>query len=154
MLFRVDRAIWTEQSKTVLERGHEIFGGKTFAPLLGEYVAATRANIKEQGFVRWCLSAEQNLRRDGLQTGIAGPSYDCSKSSTRTEFAICDSPDLWAMDRAMASLYFYYRKNTDAYRSQEFLSSQRAWLARRDQCADDLDCLYERNSSRLFDFGV
>ena len=153
-LFKVDDAIWTEQSKIVLGRGHEIFGGKTFAPLLGEYIAVTRANIKEQGVVRWCLSAEQNLRRDGLQTGIAGPSYDCSKSSTRTEFTICDSPDLWTMDRAMASLYFYYRENTDAYRSQEFLSSQRAWLARRDQCADDLDCLYERYSSRLFDFGV
>jgi len=154
MLFKVDGTTWTEQSKIVLRRGHEIFGGKTFAPLLGEYVAVTKADLEKQGFVRWCLSAEQNLRRDGLKTGISGPSYDCSKSSTRTEFAICSAPDLWAMDRAMASLYFYYRENTGAYRSEEFLSSQRAWLGRRDQCVDDLGCLYERYSSRLFDFGA
>lgn len=153
-LLRVDSAIWKKQSRIVLGRGHGIFGDQVFVPLLGEYVDVTKTAIEDLGFVRWCLSAEQNLRRDGLQTGIAGPSYDCSKSSTRTEFAICGTPDLWAMDRAMASLYFYYRENTDAYRSQEFLSSQRAWLARRDQCADDLSCLYERYSSRLFDFGV
>ena len=153
-LFRVDGDYWKKQSRIVLGRGHEIFGGKTFATLLGEYVDVTKTAIEDLGFVRWCLSAEQNLRRDGLQTGVTGPSYDCSKASTRAELAICDTPDLWAMDRAMASLYFYYHKNTDAYRSQEFLSSQRAWLARRDQCADDLNCLYERYSSRLFDFGV
>lgn len=153
-LLQVDGAIWKDQSRIVLEQGHEIFGGEAFAPLLGEYVDVTRAAIEDLGFVRWCLSAEQNLRRDGLQTGIEGPSYDCSKSSTRTEVAICDSPDLWAMDRAMAGLYFYYRENTGGYRSQEFISSQRTWLARRDQCADDLVCLSERYSSRLFDFGV
>lgn len=153
-LFSVDGTIWNEQARAVLDRGHQTFGGEIFAPLLGEYVAVTKADIEQQGFVRWCLSAEQNLRRDGLQTGISGPSYDCSKSSTRTEFAVCDTPDLWAMDRAMASLYFYYRENADASRSQEFLSSQRAWLSRRDQCADDTSCLYERYSSRLFDFGT
>lgn len=153
-LFSVDAAIWNEQARVVLDRGHQIFGGEIFAPLVGEYAAVTKSDIRQQGFVSWCLSAEQNLRSDGLQTGIAGPSYDCSRSSTRTEFAICDTPDLWAMDRAMANLYFYYRENVDASRSQEFLSSQRAWLSRRDQCADDITCLYERYSSRLFDFGT
>jgi hypothetical protein len=153
-LFQVDGAIWEDQVRITLEKGHEIFGGETFVPLLGEYVEATKMAIRDQGFVRWCLSAEQNLRKDGLQTGIDGPSYDCSKSSTATEYAICGSPDLWAMDRAMAGLYFFFRKNSDGNRSQEFLSSQRTWLARRDQCAGDLACLTERYSSRLFDFGV
>ncbi len=85
-LIKVDGAIWKEQSKIVLERGHEIFGGETFTRLLGEYVAVTTANIKEQGFV------------DRLHTGITDPSYDCSKSSTRNEFTVCASPDLWAID--------------------------------------------------------
>lgn len=153
-LFSVDAAIWNEQARVALDRGHQIFGGEIFEPLLIEYAAAIRSDIRQLGFVRWCLSAEQNLRRDGLQTGISGPSYDCSRSSTRTEFAICDTPDLWPMDRAMANLYSYYRENVDTSRSQEFLSSQRAWLSRRDQCADDITCLYERHSSRLFDFGT
>ncbi|MBM1221116.1 hypothetical protein JQU17_12855 [Ponticoccus sp. SC2-23] len=153
-LFSVNGEFWQDQAKEVLDRGHRIFGGAIFAHLLGEYVAVTKADIRQQGFVRWCLSTEQSLRRDGLQTGILGPSYDCSRSSTRTEFAVCDTPDLWAMDRAMANLYFYYRENLAASRSQEFLPSQRAWLSRRDQCADDIACLYARYSSRLFDFGI
>lgn len=153
-LFSVSEKIWKEQASVVLKRGHQIFGGEIFTPLLGEYVAVTNADIQQQGFVRWCLTAEQSLRRDGLRTGISGPSYDCSRSSTRTEFAVCDTPALWAMDRAMANLYFYFRDNFDASRSQEFLSSQRTWLARRDQCSGDISCLYERYSSRLFDFGV
>lgn len=151
-LFSVDGEIWKEQARVVLDRGHQIFGSEIFAPLLGEYVTTINADIRQQGFMRWCLSAEQNLRGDGLQTGISGPSYDCSRSSTPTEFAVCDTPDLWAMDRAMANLYFYYRENVDESRSKEFLSSQRAWLSRRDQCSDDINCLYERYSSRLFDF--
>lgn len=153
-LFQVDGTIWENEVRIILEQGHEMFGGETFGPLLGEYVEATKMAIRDQGFVRWCLSAEQNLRKDGLQTGIDGPSYDCSKSSTATEFAICGSPDLWAMDRAMAGLYFFFRENTDGDRSREFLSSQRTWLVRRDLCAGDLACLNERYSSRLFDFGV
>ncbi|MCX7646417.1 MAG: ATP-dependent Clp protease proteolytic subunit [Rhodobacteraceae bacterium] len=153
MLLQVDGAFWKEQSRSVLRRGHEIFGREMFAPLLAEYVDATKAEIRDLGFVRWCLLAEQRLRTEGLQTGIAGPSYDCSRSSTSTEAAICAHPDLWAADRAMASMYLHHLQNARGDRSREFLSSQRAWLVRRDQCADDVGCLYERYASRLFDLG-
>lgn len=154
MLFKVDKEFWSQQAGTVLSQGHQVFGGEVFAPLLGEFVDAAQGEIDDLGYVRWCLKAEKNLRTDGLPTGVSGPSYNCSNSSTRTEFAICSSPDLWSMDRAMASIYSYFRNNSNAHRSQEFLSSQRAWLRRRDQCGDDLICLRERYSSRLFDFGV
>lgn len=153
ILFRINGDFWREQARIVLSQGHEIFGGEVFAPLLGEYVSVTQAELDEIGFVRWCLKAERSLRTDGLATGISGPSYNCANSSTRTEFAICSSPDLWAMDQAMSSLYFYFRDNSTALRASEFLSTQRAWLQRRDQCQSDLNCLYERYSSRLFDFG-
>ncbi|MEP3596137.1 MAG: hypothetical protein ABJN15_07510, partial [Parvibaculum sp.] len=152
-LFKLSGAVWKEQSRAVLKRGHEIFGGETFAPLLGEYVDATKADLRNKGTPYWCLSAERNLRNDGLATGISGPSYDCAKASTRTERAICASPDLWAADRVMASLYFYYRDSDDAYRSKEFLASQRSWLARRDHCSDDTGCLTEQYTRRLIDFG-
>lgn len=152
-LFGVNGTFWKDEARIVLRRGHQAFGSEVFEDLIGEYVNKTSADIEDQGFVRWCLMAEQNLRRDGLQTGISGPSYNCGNSSTLTEYAICNSPDLWAMDRAMASLYTYYRENTDEYLSTDFLNSQRSWIRRRDQCLDDRNCLFERYSSRLFDFG-
>ncbi len=152
-LFGVDGSVWKVKAQTVLRQGHDIFGGKTFAPLLGEYVDTTKTDIAALGLARWCLSAEQNLRSDGLDTGITGPSYDCLKSSTPTEHGICAHRELWAIDRVMANLYTYLRDNSDAGRKAELVSTQKLWLARRDQCADAFGCLYERYASRLFDFG-
>ncbi len=153
-LFGIEPSYWTAQGERTLRRGHELFGGEVFASFLGEYTSATKAELKRTGFVRWCIAAEAGLRSDGLPTGLAGPSYDCGKASTSTEHSICSSRDLWAMDRAMASLYFYFRENSDTNRSRAFLSSQRKWLQKRDSCGASIECLLERYSSRLFDFGV
>lgn len=154
MLFGMKPDFWEAQAELTLKKGHEMFGGAVFAPLIGEYTASTKADLQRRGFVRWCLKAEANLRADGLSTGLSGPSYNCAKASTATERAICFSKDLWAMDRAMSSLYFYYRDNAGARKSQEFLGSQRSWLKRRENCGASIECLMERYSSRLFDFGV
>ncbi|QIE42932.1 DUF1311 domain-containing protein [Rhodobacteraceae bacterium SC52] len=99
------------------------------------------------------LTAEANLRADGRDTGITGPSFDCGRASNQTEHAICASHDLWAMDRTMANIYYFFRENTSTQVSQEFLTSQRNWLSRRNACGNDTACLMERYSSRIFDFG-
>lgn len=153
-LFQLDGAVWKAQARVVLSQGHSAFGGEALVPLLEEFVGATKVAIEEAGVARWCLTAEQNLRADGLQTGITGPSYDCSKSSSRTEFAVCAAPDLWAKDRAMSGLYRYYRDGVETDRSRELISSQGDWLVTRDRCGDDVDCLRRRYLSRLLDFGL
>ena len=154
VLFGVEDSFWRGQAQTVLRAGHDIFGGETFVPLLSEFSDRTKAEIKDKGAVRWCLSTEENLRRQGLPTGISGPSFDCAKAATRTERTICATPDLWTADRAMSALYFHYKRNAGAYRARDFLTSQRAWLGRRNACGDNLSCLVERYSSRLFEFGA
>ncbi len=153
VLLNLDEDYLKEQARVVLREGHDLFGPETFVPLVGEYAATTKADLNRQGALRWCLSAEQNLRSDGLPTGVYGPSYNCNKASTPAEFAICASPDLWVMDRAISSLYGYYRNNAAAHRGAEFLSSQRSWLSSRDRCGDDQGCLIQRYSSRMMDFG-
>jgi len=152
-LLGLDEGFLKEQSRLVLRHGHELFGPDTFVPLLGEFVSRTKADLNRQGAVRWCLSAERDLRHDGLTTGIDGPSYNCAKASTRTEFAICASPDLWVLDRAIASIYGYFRSNSSAHRAQDFLASQRSWLARRNRCSDDQGCIAQRYTSRMMEFG-
>lgn len=153
-LFGVDPQFWKTQAVIALEQGHALFGGETFGPLLSEYKYALKTALQRDGFVRWCIAAETNLRRDGLPTGISGPSFDCARAGTSTEFAVCDSEELWVLDNAMANLYFFYKRNQNTGRSAEFLDSQGAWLQRRDACGASLDCLTERYSSRLFDFGL
>jgi len=152
-LLGLDQGCLKEQSRLVLRQGHDLFGPETFVPLLGEFAATTKADLSQQGTVRWCLSAERDLRQDGLTTGVDGPSYNCAKSSTRTEFAICASPDLWVLDRAVASLYNYSRNNAGALQEQELLSSQRSWLARRNLCSDDQRCIAQRYTSLIIEFG-
>jgi len=142
-----------EQGRAVLREGHDLFGPETFVPLVAEFASTTKVDINQQGAIRWCLSAEQNLRGDGLPTGVYGPSYDCTKASTPTEYTICASPDLWVMDRAISTLFRYFRNNEAAHRGAEFLSSQRAWLASRDRCGNDKGCLVQRHASRMMDFG-
>ena len=153
-LFGVNPSLWERLSRSLLEEGHNLFGGEVFSPLLGEYVASTKAEISRLGIVRWCISAEKNLRDNGLPTGIFGPSYNCGKAAADSEIAICGSRDLWALDQAMANIYLAFRKSTNSDDSQSILSTQRAWLVRRNNCGSNESCLLERYYSRLFDFGV
>jgi hypothetical protein len=138
----------------VLGRGHELFGEEVFAGLLREFVDFTKAEISANGFVAWCLTTERTLRAQGLDTGVRGPSFSCSKAKTSTEIAICASEDMWSLDRAMSWLYFFYRRNTNSTVSKQFLDEQRDWLRRRDRCSDDLRCLVIMYQNRLAEFGV
>lgn len=151
-LFGVDPNFWKRQAEVTLKSGHDLFGGEAFGQLLPEYSSELKAALKRDGIVVWCISAEANLRRDGLQTGLVGPSFDCSHAGTPTELSICNSQDLWALDNSVASLYFFYRRNQSADRGAEFLESQKAWLKLRDRCGANLDCLIEQYISRIFDF--
>lgn len=137
----------------VLRNGHELFGGERFGELIPEFIATTKARASREGTVRWCITAEANLRNDGIQTGVTGPSFDCAAAQTPTEMAICNSQDLWTMDRAVSNLYFLFRAAAQSAQRSAYLDSQRSWLKRRDECGADPKCLIERYSSRLFDLG-
>jgi uncharacterized protein YecT (DUF1311 family) len=152
-LMNVDPVFLRSRGEAILKSGHEMFGGETFVPLLGEYLEMTKSQIAEQGAVRWCIQADANLRADGLDTGITGPSFDCSLAVTPAEQALCASQSLWVLDRVMANVYFHYKRTSAGQEAKEFLNTQRNWLKRRDECAGDVACLSERYSSRLFDFG-
>lgn len=150
----VSELFYRNRAEERLAFGHDIYGGEVFAGLLGEFVDVTKAEIAEIGFVRWCLSAEKNLRLQSLDTGIRGPSFNCSKATTTTEVAICSSEEMWALDRAMSWLFFFYRKNTNSRVSREFLTAQRDWLRRRDECSNNSHCLITKYQNRLAEFGV
>jgi ATP-dependent protease ClpP protease subunit len=152
-LLNVDPEFFRARGEAILKSGHELFGGEVFVPLLQVSVDATKSQIVEQGVVRWCIQADANLRADGLDTGVSGPSFDCSLALSPTEQALCASKSLWTLDRVMANIYFHYKKASDGDEAKDFLNTQRNWLKRRDACGDDVVCLSESYSSRLFDFG-
>jgi len=153
-VFGVSDEFLEGQAKELLSFGHETYGGEVFTGLLGEYADVTKTEIANSGFVSWCLSAERELRLQSMDTGVNGPSFSCAKATTSTEYAICGSEDMWSLDRAMSWLYFFYRKNTNTRVSKEFLSDQRDWLRRRDECLDNSHCLIIKYQNRLAEFGI
>jgi hypothetical protein len=150
-LLGVDAPEMKRHAATVLQGGHNLFGGDVFANLMGETTIVMKEQMRQMGTVAWCVDAEQRLRDDGISTGITGPSFDCTKAATPTEQAICSSSDLWALDRAVSNLYFLLRAALGESMSPAFLGAQRQWNGRRDMCAANTHCLYNGYSSRLSD---
>ena len=70
----------------------------------------------------------------------AGPSFDCTKAQSVAEKTICDVPYLHWTDRQMTRLY-KLALSQNARVPEAIVTSQRAFLAHRDTCRDDVACL-------------
>lgn len=76
-------------------------------------------------------------------------SFDCGKASTPTEHAICDYPELSALDDLMGRAYRMAKKSADWMTPQELKSSQKAWMQQRNHCGDNFACLRSSYVQRL-----
>ncbi|MBA0167337.1 lysozyme inhibitor LprI family protein [Pectobacterium sp. CFBP8739] len=70
---------------------------------------------------------------------------DCSKASTDSEKMICASSRLQQLDAVLNKAYQGYVKQTDNAQARQ---EQRAWLAERDRCQNDV-CLGNEMVSRI-----
>ncbi len=59
------------------------------------------------------------------------PSFDCAKATSNVERAICDAPELAALDRQMAALHAQWIDLPDPQRRA---ATQRSWMSARDSC--------------------
>jgi uncharacterized protein YecT (DUF1311 family) len=145
--------ILEQQLREILGAAEIEYGAEILSQRATNYSRIIVKEISNQGTVRWCISATSRVQEEGLETGIVGPSFDCSRAQADAEYAICSSQELWAFDRAMASLYFFYKRDAGTRLADSFLQSQRAWLRERNSCAFDERCLKNSYMDRLADFG-
>lgn len=75
----------------------------------------------------------------------ADPSFDCAKAQSAAEKQVCLVPDLQWSDRQLARLYKLARKQN----GNAVVESQREFLAKRDACREDTDCLDAAYKARL-----
>ncbi len=87
-----------------------------------------------------------------LSLSAASPaaSFDCSKAAAPDEKAICDNPDLSALDSEMAGLYFGYKAlpllmGASGVRQDEAQS----FLKQRSGCGADVSCLRTAYTQRI-----
>jgi uncharacterized protein len=80
----------------------------------------------------------------------ANPSFDCANAQTSVEKSICFSDDLQWFDRALARLHELTKKNAVGAQRDELVTSQRAFLARRESCGGQpYHCLWNAYIERL-----
>lgn len=113
------------------------------------------AGIQQTGSVTDALIARLRVAAsspsDGGEHAIPqraeGPSFDCARAGTPTEFAICASPELAQLDRRMADVYGAAHAN--ASNPSAVVDAQRSWISRRNACRSDVDCLRAVMQERL-----
>jgi uncharacterized protein YecT (DUF1311 family) len=150
----VSPADYRAHSERILSDANKRYGAEILVNLLAEYKAIMKDDMSHKGYPVWCLAAEYDLRAQGFNTGVYGPSYNCAKAETKTELAICADVDLWAMDRVMSYVYSLYRTHTNPTVSKTFLRAQRDWLVRRDMCGGSSTCLKTQYGNRLRELGA
>lgn len=97
-----------------------------------------------------CIQSEDLVQGAGIDIGLIGPSFDCSRASTDTEHGICDHKSLWARDQVSSALYYWIRQaDHDGFIQQ----NQREWLRGRDSCGYNEGCLIQSYNGRIEIFG-
>jgi uncharacterized protein len=93
-----------------------------------------------------------------LFLGLAGMSpaqaFDCAKASTQVERTICANAELKAADDAMGAAYKALKAGLAADKAAQLLQSQRIWLAWREDCAAQAECLLARTQERMRTLGL
>ena len=75
----------------------------------------------------------------------AEPSFDCSKAGSVSEREVCRVPALQWFDRQLAHLYHDVKGKGGA----QVVADQRAFLAQREACGTNLECLDKAYGDRL-----
>lgn len=153
-LLQLDPATVRQTMERTLEKAHEDFGGERMGEIISWMPSEVRADLEHDGFAKWCFAAAPRLRAEGLSFAFDGPSFDCARASSATERAICDDPNLWGPDRAIAALYSVHRDGATAEVKARLRDSQRSWIAWRDGCDADTACVVEAYRQRLKDYGL
>ncbi|TIL95157.1 MAG: hypothetical protein E5Y73_08470 [Mesorhizobium sp.] len=147
--FKMDAAVVEKAHMEAIERGQSIAGNETWIDIWTVMLERAKTDVDTKGALSACIETEAHLRKQGLSTGIGGPSYECLNASTPTESALCADQTLWAKDRAMNSIYFWIKDNVEPVARKRILAAQRAWLGERNACGSDASCLHDVYDRRL-----
>ncbi|AHF03274.1 hypothetical protein MARPU_04775 [Marichromatium purpuratum 984] len=96
---------------------------------------------------RYCTAALLGIAL--LPTLGAGAGFDCNRASTPLEHTICTDAGLDALDAQLTERYYAAREGLAPTEREALLQTQRSWLAARNRCGPDRDCLRERYRQRI-----
>ena len=81
-------------------------------------------------------------------------SFDCSKATTETEIAICNDPELSALDELIGFTYRQYLTYESwlSFEKDKFkvIQIQRDWIDQRNKCQSNTLCLFKNYQKQIF----
>ena len=80
-------------------------------------------------------------------------SFDCKLAKLPVEIAVCSDPTLGAEDEELARQYAPLLTAAPAGAVKTIKKEQKAWLASRNACSSDMQCIMGRYRERLQRFG-
>jgi uncharacterized protein len=89
----------------------------------------------------------------GFPEGAAAQSYNCAQARLPAEVAICRDFTLSGLDSQMAGLYTRVVSWATSATRTQIQSEQREWLASRNQCGADYQCLIGHYNARIMGLG-
>lgn len=147
--FKMNAAVVERAHMEAIETGQSIAGNETWIDIWTLMLERAKTDMNTRGPLPVCIETEAHLRKQGLPTGIGGPSYECLNASTPSESALCADQTLWAKDRAMNAIYFWVKDNVKPVDRKRILAAQREWLGERNACGSDASCLHDIYDRRL-----
>ncbi len=79
-------------------------------------------------------------------------SFDCAKSATPTEHAICDNPQLSTLDDQTSGLYCSFISGDTVLKNgsvADVKAQQEKFLGQRDDCGANYDCLIDTYTAQI-----
>ncbi|WP_424682700.1 lysozyme inhibitor LprI family protein [Frateuria sp. YIM B11624] len=123
--------------QVVCTPGDALWSGAWFVALSEDRLLT---NYDNDGYV---LVLRRRGERDPVQASFA-----CAKARGATEQAICASATLAGYDRSVAAAYRFALQRADG-EARTFRQTQRDWIATRDACGADADCLGKSMRERV-----
>lgn len=144
-----DLAAVKRAHEAAFAEGNRLVGSDKWVELWTPLLDQVKSGLNKKGALLLCIETEAQLRQQGQDTGVNGPSFSCAAAATPTELSLCRQPELWAKDRAMNSIYMWVRHNVEKSVRKRLLEVQRSWLKDRNDCGGDAECLNAVYDQRL-----
>ncbi|NTE35215.1 lysozyme inhibitor LprI family protein [Agrobacterium tumefaciens] len=144
-----DLAAVKRAHEAAFAEGNRLVGSDKWIDLWTPLLDQVKSGLNKKGALLLCIETEAQLRQQGQDTGVNGPSFSCAAAATPTEMSLCRVPELWSKDRAMNSIYMWIRSNIEKSARKRILDVQRSWLKERNACGGDASCLNAVYDQRL-----
>jgi len=135
-------------------------GGTTTAYVLCPEAKVARNRFPNAPWIAFQSPGQLLLRLDNMTLLVLrrrGPnaspkaSFDCQKTTTPTEKAICASYDLASWDRSVTAAFRAAISKREPDEVARIRAEQKAWLRERDACGTAVACIDEQQQTRVSD---